>query len=191
MTRKILICCVFFLGGVMAGCSPKMRYELYRAEDPELNIALEYPAGWLVQEHKDEKAGYTNVLFIDNDTTKKFRPMIVVMVKKISSLKDPSMTPRAFGGAIVRTRMKMAPAKILEERKITIAGIPAVQTAVTYQAMERLHAAGDQTVPAKETMAVFKKDDVFYVLRFDAGLKDHALYEKAFRHAVRTLRFLH
>ncbi len=190
MTPKFLICCVVFLGGLMAGCSPKMRYELYRAKDPELNIALEYPAGWIVQEHRDMKAGYTNVIFIDNDPAKKFRPMIVVMAKKASSLKDPSMTPRAFGGVIVRTRMKMAPAKILEERKIMITGIPATQTVVAYQARERLHAAGDQAIAAKETMAVFKKDDVLYVLRFDASQKDHALYEKAFRHAVRTLRFL-
>lgn len=174
----------------MAGCSPKMRYELYSAKDPELNIALEYPAGWIVQEHKDVKAGYTNVVFIDNDPAKKFRPMIVVMAKKVSSLKDPSMTALAFGGSIVRTRLRMVPARVLAERKITIAGIPASETVVTYQARERLHASGSPTIPAKETMAVFKKNDVLYVLRFDAGLKDHALYERAFRHAFRTLRFL-
>jgi hypothetical protein len=116
--------------------------------------------------------------------------MIVVMAKKVSSLKDPSMTALAFGGSIVRTRLRMVPARVLAERKITIAGIPASETVVTYQARERLHASGSPTIPAKETMAVFKKNDVLYVLRFDAGLKDHALYERAFRHAFRTLRFL-
>jgi hypothetical protein len=175
----------------MAGCSPKVRYELYRARDPELNISVEYPAGWTIQEHRDPKAGYTNVIFIDKDIKKTFRPMMTIMAKKTASLKDPAMTPQAFSRAIVRTRLRLIPAKILSERQVLVGGVEANQTVVVYTAMDKIYAVDARQIPVKEEMAVFKKDDYIYVLRFEAGLKDYPLYEKAYRRAAKTLRFLH
>ncbi|MDD5019782.1 MAG: hypothetical protein PHS61_05110 [Candidatus Omnitrophica bacterium] len=190
MMRKILIWCLVLAGGFMTGCSPKMRYEIYRAKDPELNIVVEYPAGWIVQEHKDPKAGYVNVLFIENNPRKSFRPVIGIMAKKASSLKDPAWTPQAFSRAIVRTRLKLSPAKVLSERAVMIAGVPANQTVVSFHAQEKLYTPDARSIAVKEKMAVFKRDDVFYVLRFEAGPEDYPLYEKAYRRAAKTLQMI-
>lgn len=175
----------------MCGCSEqKMRYELYRSNNPELNIEVAYPSGWTVMERRDRKLGYSNVIFIEKDPKKTFRPMLVVTAKRSSSLKGEAKTAKDYANAIAAARMKLQPAKMLLESDASIAGAPAWEVLVSYQAVEKPHSASAKPVAAMEKTAVLQKGGNFYILRFQARQEEYRAYEKVFSRAAKTLRLI-
>lgn len=189
---SMLVVIVLMTGGVFMtmcyGDSNNIVYEQYSSEDAELNISMDYVAGWKYRESRGPYGSSAQVQFIGK-VKGKFAPSFVVMIELSSKVKFNPLTIQAMADDIIAKKMFFPEAKILSQDEIKVFGFPAIEILLMYSTPEELKSINAKFIPYQERIIVFQKDGKFYTLKYMNPQAEFEVFEEAFLHCIRTLTF--
>ena len=169
------------------GNSDDSMYKEYSSEDPELNITMDYIADWRYQEHRGSYDSYAQVQFY-GAVKDKFAPSFVITVERSSKVKFQPLTVEAMADDLIKKRMLFEDAKVVSKSDAQLLGAPAVDMTLTYKQPDQLRRIDAKTIPFKERIMIFQKDNKFYTLRYLNPQQAYDEFEQAFLHCIGTLR---
>lgn len=169
------------------GCFSNLKYEKYSSKDPELNITMDYISGWLFSEHRGSYGSYAQVIFYEPESKDKtLKAGIVVTANKI----EPAFpTIKEFSDDLITKRLKFKDAAVLLKSKIELIGTEAINIELSYKTLDKLYGKDAKLVPVKEKIVVFKRNDKFYVVRYENTEEEFTKFYNAFNRIIKTLRF--
>lgn len=175
----------------MAGCSQQgFKLERYSSRDSELDISLDYIPGWKINEQKGSFDSFSQVVFLESNRGEKTLPsMIVLTVKRESKVKFSPKTIDAAYADIVNKRKNFKDSKVLSESRMKLLGTEAVEFELSYRALDLPESLKAKLVPMRERVVIFKKNDKFYILRYENFAADFERLNPAFSQIIKTLKF--
>lgn len=189
---SIIVTIAMMTGGVaMVPCygdSGNITYEQYSSKDSELNLVMDYVAGWRYNEHRGSYGSYAQVQFY-GDVKGDFAPSFVVTVKRSSKVDFEPLTIQGMADDIIAKKMKLKGAEVLSRGQAELSGgVPAMDISLAYQKPDELRSLDPEWIPFRERIIIFQKDDKFYTLRYMNPQEEFDAFEGAFLHCVKTLR---
>lgn len=189
MSKNFLI---FLMIGVITmmnffGCSQKLKYENFSRQDAELNLSLDYPAGWLAKEHRG--SNYLQVIFAEPKRQDKiFKAAIIVTIKE----EPPAMTLEAVAGDLLQKRRQFKESKLLGKSKKRLPNLntEVVELLLSYRTLERLYQykKDAKIIPLKERIALFKEGAKIYTVTYLNTREEFNRFNPAFTHSLKTLK---
>ncbi len=173
----------------ICGCSDGFKYSQYSSKDPELNLAIDYIAGWRSNEHKGENKMSAGLLFFEDKKGDVFKALISVNAIKASKIKVDPSTIEAMANSISESKLNFKDGKILSRSRIKVLATEAIELDVSYKTADKIYAVDSKYIPVKERIVIFKKGDKFYTIRYENKEEDFDKLNKAFDHIVRSLKF--
>jgi hypothetical protein len=172
------------------GCSSNVKYEKYSSKDPEINIAMDYISGWLYSEHRGSYNSYAQVLFYEKGDEKKiFKAGISVNVKDMSKLETRPATIEAVADDLKSKRMKFKDFILVSNGNLKVSGENAIVMDFSYNTLDKLYDVTAKLIPVKEKIAIFKKGNKFYTVRYENTAEDFKRFEKAFSRILNSITF--
>lgn len=170
------------------GCSGE-KFEKYSSQDPLINITAEYIAGWKHDETRGSYNSYAQVMFFPfKEGQISPRALIAVTVRDQSKLGFTPPTAEAALADLLAKRMQFQEAKVLSQSKMKLLGTEAMVIELSYLTLENLLKMDSKLVLVKEKVIIFKKDDYFYFLRYEAQSKDYNKFSSAFTRMVHSIK---
>lgn len=175
----------------IAGCSQQgFKFERYSSKDADLDITLDYISGWKVNEQKGSFDSFSQVVFLESERGEKTLPAVIVLtVKRESKVKFSPKTIDAAYTDIVNKRKNFKDSKVLSESKIKLLGEDALEFELSYRALDLPESLKAKLVPMRERVIVFKKNDKFYILRYENFAVDFDKFNPAFSQIIKTMQF--
>jgi hypothetical protein len=186
---------IFFVIGVISmvtfyGCSGNLKYEKYSGKDAELNVAMDYISGWMFSESRGAKGSYAQVTFYEPERKdKSIKAGIVFMVQEAAQLKLASMNVETFAGDLLEKRKKLQDMKVLSRSKAKALGQDAVVFVITYKMLDKFYSTDARLTPIREKIVLVKAGNKFYTIRYQNMDKEFSVFNAAFDHIVKTIRF--
>lgn len=175
----------------IAGCSQQgFKFERYSSKDADLDITLDYISGWKVNEQKGSFDSFSQVVFsepIREDKT--LLAIIVLTVKKESKVEFLPLTIDGAYADIINKRRSFKDTKVLSESKIKLLGQDAIEGELSYRAIDVAESLKAKLVLFKERVVVFKKNDKFYILRYENFAADFERFNPVFSQIIKTMKF--
>ena len=192
MLNKIL---VYLLIGVIYmfngyGCSAGVEYEIYSSKDSEINITINYISGWSYREDRGSNNSYAQVVFYPPQSKDKgLGAVIAVTVKDISRIGFKPQDIKGMADDLLSKRMKFKDAQVLSSSKIKIQGIEALDIQLSYKTLDKIYALDAKLIPVKERVVILKRENKFYLLRYENRKDEFDKFNKDFSHIIKTLKF--
>jgi len=188
---KIIVVTMIAIGGIFManqyGSSDDSMYKEYSSEGPELNITMDYISDWRYQEHRGSYSSYAQVQFYG--TVKEgIAPSFVITVERSSKVAFQPLTIEAMADDLIKKRMHFEDAQVVSKSDAELLGAPAIDMTLTYKQLDQLRTIDAKTIPFKERIMIFQKDDKFYTLRYLNPQQAYEEFEQAFLHCIGTLR---
>lgn len=174
----------------MVGCSQSFKFERYSSKDPDLDITLDYISGWKITEQKGSFGSFSQVVF--SEPTREDKTLLAIIVLTVKKESKVNFSPKTIEGAyadLINKRKSFKDAKVLSESKIKLVRIEAIESELSYRAIDLPESLKAKLVPIRERVIIFKKNDKFYSLRYENFANDFGRFNEAFSNIVRTLRF--
>lgn len=171
------------------GCGRGIKYAEYISKDPELNITMDYIQGWLHREHRGVNDNYASILFLENRKEKNFKAKISVTAKNISKIGVIPLSVDAVLDDTIRRRLKFKNAKLLSKSKISFLKTEAGEILVSYKTLDKLYSIDNKLISVKERIIIFKRGNVFYLLRYENAENEFDKFSGAFSRVIKTIKF--
>lgn len=182
-----LIMGVFFMMD-LGGCSNGIQYASYSSIDKELNVAMDYIAGWDVKEHRG--VGYASVLFLEKRVDGGYQAGVNVTVKNKASVKPEISSPASMADAFVAQKLKLREARLLKRSPLTLGYAAGAEDLLfSYTLLDKLYSLDAKPIAAQERIVIFKRGDMFYIVSYQSAQKDFYRFDKAFTRCLKSLRF--
>jgi hypothetical protein len=172
------------------GCSSGLKYEHYSSKDPAINITMDYISGWLYSEHRGSYDSYAQVTFYEPPDRKEkvYKAGIIITVKDSAKVEVKPPTVEAYAEDLLAKRMKFKDAKVLSRSKVKLLETDGLDIELSYKTLDKLYNVDAKLIPVKERVIILKKDDKFYILRYQNTEEDFDRFSKAFSHIIKTLK---
>lgn len=182
---------LFLMAGVVLmsnlfGCS-RIKFEKYTGRDEQLNVSMDYIAGWAYRESRGSNNSYAEVVFLPKEKRNNWT-MIVLVVKESSKVGAQALDPDGAADDIIGKRMKFKDAQVLSRSKINALGTAATMIELSYLTLEDLRERNNKLIPVKEEIIVLSKGDKFYFLRYMNSAKEFNKYKAAFMHIAQSMQ---
>ena len=165
------------------------KYEKYSSKDPDLGIAMDYLSGWHFAEQRGSYGSFNQVVFYDaGDKNKGYRGSMVVTVKNSSKIDLSSPTVEAAVEDLLGKRMKFKDAQVLSRTPMTFLNTKATNILISYKTLDNFESLDAKLIPIKERVIIFKKNDKFYIIRYENRIEQFDKFSKAFSHIIKTLK---
>lgn len=188
---KILILVTIFAGGIFManheGICNNTNYEQYSSEDTELNLIMDYPAGWRHSEHRGAYGSYAQVQF-SGETRNDIAPGFSVKVERSSKVKVQPPTAEGLADDLIKKRALFQDSKLVSRSETELLGLPAIDLILTYKQPARLHSTEFNLISFKERVVIVQKNDRFYTLRYVNPQQEFETFEEVFSYCIGTLR---
>ena len=171
------------------GSSDGIKYEKYTSKDTALSITMDYVSPWRYSEHRGSYNSYAQVQFY-GEKEKDFAPSMVVTVEHSSKVKFKPLTVEGLADDLMAKRGKLKDAEVLSVSKMKLLDSEAIDIALTYKNLNKLHAVDARFIPYKERIVIFQKQDKFYTLRYMNPEDEFEKFDKAFYHCIKTLKLI-
>lgn len=174
------------------GCSGKGKYEKYSSADPELNIKMDYLAGWQFSETRGANNSYADVFFGEprDKTNEKTRRAVMEVTSFQSSKTEAGVqTISTVADSLIDNKLKSKDGKLLGKARIRLPAGEAVDISFSFKAMDKLYSIDAKSIPVKERVLILKNDDRFYTVRYQNRGEVFDKYSKDFDHIIKSLRF--
>jgi len=170
------------------GCSG-LKYEEFSSVDPELNITLEYIAGWRATQDRGSYNSYAQAIFYPVSKEKKSQALMTVVAVKSDAKSEGSAgaVDNAINDLIAK-RLKFKEAKVLSRFKTEILGAEAIGVELSYQAAESLIKMNSKVIAFQEKVVVFKKNEKVYTLTYRNAAQEYAEFLPGFTRLVQTFK---
>ena len=186
---QIGVTIVLLAGGILmanqSGNCGGVGYKEYSSEDTELNIKMDYIAGWEYREHRGSHGSYAQVQFY-GAAQGAVAPSIIVTVEKVSDVDFSPLTVEAMAEDLINKRLKLEDSKVLSRMETTLLDMPAMDITFAYKQKDRLRSLNFNMILFKERVVVVQKGDRFYTLRYVNPEQTYEEFEQDFLHCLRT-----
>lgn len=167
--------------------SEGISYEHYSSKDPLLSLEMDYIAGWLYSESRGSFEEYAQVIFFEPQRQdKSYKAGIVVTIQ--NSSKTGFSTLEAFVKDLTTRRQQLKDCAVVSNSQGKMLGEEAAIIGFAYKIPEKLHVLNAQSIPVKEKVVVFKKNDKFYTVRYTNTETEFNRFGEAFTHILDSLR---
>jgi len=189
---KVLIKQYFFLiagvvlMGNLFGCSG-IKFEKYSSKDEQLNVSMDYIAGWTYRESRGSNNSYTQVTFLPKKRSNNWT-LVSLVVKENSKVGVSPLNPEGAADDLLAKRMKFKDAKVLSRSKINMLGTEAAVIELSYLTLENLRERNKKFIPVQEEIIVLNRGDKFYFLRYMNSAKEFNKYKSAFIYIAGTMK---
>lgn len=174
----------------MVGCSQSFKLERYSSKDSDLDIILDYISGWKITEQKGSFGSFSQVVF--SEPIRKDKTLLAIIVLTVRKESKVDFSPKTIEGAytdLINKRKNFKDTKALSESKMKLLGIEAIESELSYKAIDLPESLNAKLVPVRERIIIFKKSDKFYFLRYENFAKDFDRFNKTFSNIIKTLKF--
>ena len=179
--------------GVMAALNTNrnnLKYDRFISKDKELNIAMDYVAGWRFVESRGSYGTYAEVQFIEpKRKDKEFTAMMTVRTKDDAKADFTPATTEGMAQQYEKARMKFKDAQLLSRKQEKLHNETAVVLELSYMALDKFDMLDAKPVRVKERMVFFKKGKKFYYANYLNTIDDFTRYDKAFYHCIKSMQF--
>ena len=186
---------LFLLSGIIClinlyGCSDKLKYEKYSSKSINLNLSLDYIAGWLYSEQIGANDNFPQVVFYKPSKKDAISLAgIIVTVDKSTKIQLPAQTIEAVAVDLLSKRQRFKDAKILLKLKRKFLGLPAWDIKLSYKTLDKTYSAEAKLIAVIERIIIFKREDKFYTLRYENRAEEFDQFSGAFSRIINSLRF--
>lgn len=186
---------VVLIMGVMTmvnskGFSESIKYENYSTKDSELNFTVDKIFGWLVSEQRGSSDNYSQIIFFEPINAGSFvKGAIDITAQENSKTGYSNPVLEVIADDILRKRLKMKDAVMLERAKGVLNGLESWTMEVSYKSLEKPNSVKPNLITIKEKIIVFAKGNKFYTLRYQNKIEAFNKYSKAFDYIISTLKF--
>ena len=173
------------------GCSSGFKYARYSSSDPEINIKMDYLAGWKFTEDRGAKNSYAQVVFIEPLETRKEKPLgasLAVTVIDSSNIGVSPATIETVADDIVKKRLMFSGAKVMSRSDMKMRNRKAVDILLSYKRTDKIYSYNPKMVSVKERIVIFEDGTKFYMIKYKAREEPFEKYNKAINHCVSSLR---
>ena len=165
-----------------------MKYEQYSSKDPELNLTMDYIAGWRYIESRGSYNSYAQVQFL-GPLQQDFAPSFAVTMEPRLKVKFRPLTIEGLANDLVVKRMKLKEAEVLSRSKIKLSGLDAIDITLAYKKPDKLRSIDAKFVPFKERVVIFQKQDKFYSAQYVNPTREFSRFARQFSHCLKTIKF--
>ena len=194
MKRNKLAICLWI--GAMSmmlnflGCSGGLKYKNYSCNDSELDVTMDYVAGWEAREERGAYGSYAQVLFVEPvKKGKSLRAMISLTTKNESKVEFKPADLDALEQDLLSKRLQLTGAKKQASSQVFLFGLKARILEVTYSLPDNPERLDAKMIPLRERIVFFKRQSRFYILRYVNEAKEFRRFEQAFMRCLRTFQF--
>jgi hypothetical protein len=171
------------------GCANSFKFERYASKNPEMNIAIDYIAGWYHKEHRGDNNSYVGVVFYENRKGNVPKALIGLTIKKSSKVKVQYHTLEEFADNLLSKRLKFKEARVLSKTKVQLSGVEAISIELTYKSVDQLYVVEPKLISMQERVILFKRNDKFYTLRYENTTQEFSKFAKAFTRISASIKF--
>lgn len=186
---------VVLLAGVVMmafsqGCSPRIVYERYSVKDSEIGVELDHISGWAISESRGGNGAYSQVMFLEPVRQgKPLRATMVVTTYRSDKVDLKPASNEKFAEDLMAKRLKLDQAKFLGRSEAEFLGSKNIVADFSYRLPDNPESLDAKLIQVTERAIMFLKGDRYYVLRYVNTSVEFNVFEKAFWHCVRTLKF--
>ena len=164
------------------------KYSSYSGKDTELNLTVDYPAGWSHGETRGAFGAYAELGFYEPKIKgKPLRAYITLTVTRISKAEFAPKTLQGLVDDLTRKRLELPEAKVLSKSQEKLLGTETTDIQLSYKTPQELYSTNLTLIPMKERIVVFSRDDKFYVLRYSNTASDFDGANQLFIHYLHSL----
>ncbi len=168
------------------GCSGA-KFEKYVSKDKQINLSMDYLAGWMYDETRGSYDSYAQVTFFQfKPGQKSSRAVMEATVKDSAKIGLAAPTLESAVEDLLLRRKSFKDSKVLSKSKLRLFNADAVLVELSYLASENLLNVNAKLIPMKERVVVCKAGNKFYFLRYKNTKAEFGKYCAAFAHMVKS-----
>lgn len=188
---KIVLIMAVLIGAILMvnnfTSQDSFEYEKFSSKDSELNISMEYIAGWSANEQRGSHNSYAQAIFVEPMEAEGFKATMVAYVQRNEKAQFEPVSLKGAEDDLISRRLKFKDAKVVSNSKLKLLNTEAVDIELSYKMLDKLYQTDAKLIEVKERVVIFAKNDKFYTLRYSNRAEEFEKLDKAFYHCLKSL----